>query len=331
MQKINVEKTNSSLDLIKFLCVILIVGSHSLPIFSNSKMNLYYGQWFFRFCVPLFFISSGFYFEKMTEEKQWSYIKRIFIIYVVSMLLFVPIMIKKGIMNSVFSVLYNLLFGYFHLWYLIALCVALLISFLINKKLPLNRNKALYFSCLVVLLAVGIFFDEYCNIFNNTIVNNLSKIINIFGTSRNFLFMALPLITIGRLINVNQEKIFKVKSIYYIILCIVFFVLSFVEVTFLVKRINDSISCDLTIFNVLPAIFLFILTFYWQPKKISKVSRSMRKCIDIVYIIHLIYVLICGYLYIHCFVRFLLVVVLSVLTSVILNLLFNKLKACRKS
>ena len=207
----------------------------------------------------------------------------------------------------------------------------LLISFLINKKLPLNRNKALYFSCLVVLLAVGIFFDEYCNIFNNTIVNNLSKIINIFGTSRNFLFMALPLITIGRLINVNQEKIFKVKSIYYIILCIVFFVLSFVEVTFLVKRINDSISCDLTIFNVLPAIFLFILTFYWQPKKISKVSRSMRKCIDIVYIIHLIYVLICGYLYIHCFVRFLLVVVLSVLTSVILNLLFNKLKACRKS
>lgn len=71
------EKNCNCVDLLKLLMCILIVGSHCLPLFLSESANYYYGQWFFRFCVPFFFISTGYFFAKMNTQKQKMYIKRI--------------------------------------------------------------------------------------------------------------------------------------------------------------------------------------------------------------------------------------------------------------
>ena len=73
-------KTNI-LDLIKVVACVLIVGSHCLPLFRNDGLNYYYGQWFFRFCVPLFFVSTGYFFAKMEVARKKAYIKRIVLLY----------------------------------------------------------------------------------------------------------------------------------------------------------------------------------------------------------------------------------------------------------
>ena len=66
---------NNTLDILKVIATILIIGSHCLPLFVNKTYNYYYGQYLFRFCVPLFFLSSGYYFTKMDYIQKKSYIK----------------------------------------------------------------------------------------------------------------------------------------------------------------------------------------------------------------------------------------------------------------
>ena len=62
------------LDLIKVVACVLIVGSHCLPLFRNDGLNYYYGQWFFRFCVPLFFcLNRLFLCEDGSSEKKSIY------------------------------------------------------------------------------------------------------------------------------------------------------------------------------------------------------------------------------------------------------------------
>ena len=70
---------NALIDIFRFVASILIIGSHSLPIFYNDTLNYYYGQWFFRFCVPFFMIVSGYYFSKSGYQKKVKQVKRIFL------------------------------------------------------------------------------------------------------------------------------------------------------------------------------------------------------------------------------------------------------------
>ena len=63
-------KKANYVDVAKMVCCILIIGSHCLPLFENENLNYYYGQWLMRFCVPFFFLSTGFFFKRMDEKKR---------------------------------------------------------------------------------------------------------------------------------------------------------------------------------------------------------------------------------------------------------------------
>lgn len=290
-----IKKTNYSLDLLKFVCAILIVASHTLPIFKTNILNLYYGQWFFRFCVPVFFLSSGFYFQKMDIARRLSYVKRILLIYIASMVLYLPIYIKNHQFidfHGVICFLRELALGYCHLWYLSALFFALLMSFILEKYISLANNKKFYITILSLLLAFGVLFDEYYKLFNSGLLNLLVSIIGIIGGSRHFLFMAFPLIVIGRLIFLYQDRIFSIKPYVYLLLIFFSFLISFGETSFLFAKLGRDITCDITIFNWITAVFLFVITFYWSPKNLEKISRIMRKSVDIVYVVHVLFIVI---------------------------------------
>lgn len=115
--------STNSLDVLKCVCSILIVGSHSLPLFSNEFVNILYSEWFFRFCVPLFFISSGYFFSKMNNNEKNRYLKRILSLYLISTLLYLPFILRIYLLQGAdtFELIKYFLFGYGHLWYLSAL------------------------------------------------------------------------------------------------------------------------------------------------------------------------------------------------------------------
>ena len=278
------------LDVLKYICAILVIGIHAAPLFFNFSVNLYLSQWLFRFAVPLFVISSGFFFEKMDDSKMVKYMLRIFYLYIFCAVIYLPLTVKTNDIISMADVprLINILFlGWYHLWYLSALVVALFLSFILRKVLPLEKFKRLYILISISLILVGAFFDEYYKLFNFDILNKIANIIDKFGSTRNYLFMVFPLLTIGRLIYIEREKIFSIKPKVYMLITLLFLVLSAMEVAIFEGMNNFNISCDLTLFNFVPAITLFILTFYYHPKCLEGKTTPLRKQADIIYIIHI--------------------------------------------
>ena len=222
-------------------------------------------------------------------------------------------------MNNFVHFIRRLVIGYHHLWYISALLFALIVSYLLEKFKPIKTSKKLYAILTISLLAVGIFFDEYYKLFRNNKINSIATILDLFGGGRNFLFMALPIITIGRFISLNINKVLNTKPFIQIIFIILFTILSFLEVLFLFNKNGSTITCDITLFNWIPSVFLFITTFYWNPKSLNKSSRMLRKCVDIVYIVHVLFVYILykstNLMYLP---RFFATLVLSFLTAIVI-------------
>lgn len=172
----------NSVDIIKLCCCILIVGSHCLPIFRADEANFYFGQWFFRFCVPFFFITTGYFFTKMEADKRKTYIKRIVILYVLSSVIYLPLYIKGGVVN----VVSNIILGYRHLWYLSALGLGLLMMSIIVR---VSQNYK--FWLIPILGVIGVLLDEYYRLFDITVLNKIVLFINHFGGGQDTLYFLL--------------------------------------------------------------------------------------------------------------------------------------------
>lgn len=314
-----------ALDIVKFLATFLIVGSHALPIFSNDLLNYYYGQWFFRFSVPLFFISSGFFYERMNDEKKRAYIKRLIFIYLISSILYIPLFLHD---TSFFGFIYTLIFGYGHLWYLSSIIFALITMYILGKHFKYDK-KIIFI--IAILFFTGVLFDEYYKIFNIAFINKLANFIAYIGGGRSFVFFALPLLLIGVVISKNYDNIIKCfnKKIYlYFVISIV---LSFLEMIFLRHKLSNDITADLTLFNNIPAIFIFIISLSIGNNFIKIKTRMLRKMSDIIYIIHILILNFIKNISINNFAKFILCYLICLVISYVFIKLQGRIKLAHKS
>ncbi len=273
------ERKANALDLIKSIACILIVGSHCLPIFNKTTLNYYYGQWFFRFCVPLFFLSTGYYYCKMRAEKQRTYITRISVLYAISSVVYLPAYILDGGIKQIVS---KLVFGYYHLWYMSALAIGLLVLHFASKVL--KRFKYL----LILLLGGGILLGLYYRLFDSSLLERLAKVVSVFGGARHALFFAVPMLLIGWAIadfSIDKKVQGKPKLLFASYVFLMF--ASFVEATILRSKLGDSVRLDVTIFGWMPAIPLLLLSLVTLTEIKPELNRKLRKTTDIVYIIHI--------------------------------------------
>ena len=324
MSDIKNKSENNSLNILKFLACFFIVGSHCAPLFKTERLNYYYCQWFFRFCVPLFFITTGYYFIKMSNEKRKSYIKRILIIYVVSTIFYLPLLIKNSYNLS--NILTFIFFGYHHLWYIISLFYALLVLYFIYKKRDFIVKRHIYV-VIAVLIVIGAYLDEYYKIFNIKCLNNVYLFFTkyLFG-GRNFIFFAIPMLLIGMIISKNSDKIQRKKNSTIVIMTIVSFAIFLAETYYLRHNIEGIISNDITLFNYFPAIYLFILCT--KIKLCTKLNtKPLRRISDIIYIVHpLIIYELTTKLNIYYIKLFILSFNLSLIFSIIIYIFINKTK-----
>lgn len=309
-------KVNNKLDYVKFIFSLLILASHALPIFEN-KIDFYFGQWFFRPCVPLFFISSGFFFFKMNNDKKVQYIKRIGFIYALLTVLYMPLWIKNA---TKITFIYNIIFGYSHLWYLSALFFGLIIIYFISKvkkdrKIPMSITLF----TIGMLLIIGVIYDEYIKLFkSNDYIKKSSMVINVLGGGRGFLFMGLPLLLVGYFIGSKKDLILKINPIILITITIFAFVLSLLETIYLGHYVGN-ITKDCSIFNYLVGLGIFLLTFYGkQPPKV----RKLRKMADLIYFIHPYFIyLIRKFINCNGILNLFFVVIISIIASAIILLI----------
>ena len=177
----------NSVDIIKFFCCILVIASHVGNIIPNPTANYFFGQCFFRFCVPFFFMSSGYFFAGMSSVKKRSYIIRVLAVYIISSILY------SAYIAEFSPIWYQIVFGFHHLWYLVALAEGLMLLWLTER---IGRRAGNIFA--VIMLAVGVLFCTYWRLSDSEAVKSCAGFINAYmGSARNGIFFAFPMLAAG--------------------------------------------------------------------------------------------------------------------------------------
>lgn len=267
------KNTYSLVDIMKFICAILIMISHILPDVNQSTFEFYFNEWTMRFCVPFFFIVTGFFLRNANDERINKYIKKIVFYYLISVILYLPFTIVGY--RDAEHLLRDLFINgtHYHLWYFLALIFGVFVDKYFRKL-----NLKIQYVFIFILLTVCIFFNEYYKLFID-IIPNISYIhflLSKIGTSRNGLFFALPLIALGRL---SKQENYIEKKLAILI------VLSFIECTFF-RLYVENCWLEASLFNCAIAYYVFQICLKNKVNISMEKSLLLRKMSTIIYIIH---------------------------------------------
>ena len=271
MDRSNSAKSNNIIDIIKFVCCLLIIGIHTHPVFRNNTWDFYSLEYIARIAVPFFFISSGYFFAGMDENKRISYIKRIALLYLIASVIYIPIYMNDGIK----AIAGNLILAYFHLWYLSTLAISLLVLMCVYIRLPKYR----YFLILLILPAA--FFALYSKLTGVEVLEYIGETLE--NTRFDSYLKAIPFLLIGDYIRNSKISISRGKSI---ILLVIALAASFLEAMILRKVIGADITLNTSLFGWMPAVPLFLIGLNTRSFMDYDASRKLRKTADVIYIIH---------------------------------------------
>ena len=203
---------NYSIDILKFICAILVVFLHTDCVYHDYILPLT------RCAVPCFFMISG-YLLFNDGDIEISRLKRstrnILHIIVWSTLLFAcykeAVAIHQG---SVYIPSLRELFNFIvlnenpfggHLWYLGAYLYVLLIAMIISKY----KIWKYMFYAIPILLLTDLILGKYSLLF----LDREFPVIYV----RNFLFVGLPYFALGACLKKYSDKISKIKYYYWLI------------------------------------------------------------------------------------------------------------------
>ena len=290
---VNNKKTDTTVDLLKFIFCIFIIAIHTKVI------DLLPGKYFIinvfaRVAVPYFFVASGYYLRKKylnSSQNQYkdvllSYEKRLLYPYVFFLVIalrqrWTTYMLDGYSPIRVFGHLIQdgLFYPRGALWFVFALMIAALLTY------PFMKMK----NGVNVCLAIGVLLFLFALICNNyyflivdtplqTFVDNYMRI---FVSARNGLFFGLVFVSLGMkcydLHNKSIDNHNKKKICLFAL--VLFFILYVSEITILYflrcERIDDT-SLYISQLFFIPVLFLFSVLFPVNiPAKISVLLRNL--------------------------------------------------------
>ncbi|MDU1890500.1 MAG: acyltransferase family protein [Dysgonomonas sp.] len=238
---------NITLDSFKIILSVLVISAHIFPLFGKDDISSWLiSQGVSRLTVPCFFIINGFFLVSKINSKDAikKYLSHLIIIYLVWSLIYLS---NYATTLTTRVIVENLIFGYYHLWYLPSLMLGVLILYLIKRKI---KNDSLIVSIAIVLFIAGCLLEVVPTIrIFDTYPNNF----------RNGLFFGFPFVTIGYYIRYKElHKNMKVKLL--LPLTILGFGILFAESYYFYLK---SYFFNLYIYYLLlcPVLFLLIMKF----------------------------------------------------------------------
>lgn len=289
MEKELVKKQeNTTLDLCKFIACLLVAAVHLPTMFSTERGEVFYNQWFFRFCVPLFFVSTGYYFQKAKNQRKS--IGRVTLLFCLSYLLYLPLILEGvGSWQEAFSRLrWALVIGYEHLWYLSAALEGMLIWYFL-RCIPSLRKllEKVGTVASVLLLLLGALLDEHYKLSGNALLRTVGDFLSNFGGPRNVVFMGFPLLYLGGTVARQEEKIRKIPTWTLLLAWVLCRGLGCWECRYLYANLGaTNWDADLTFWGIWPGLILFCLTFRWHFPISETAAKWMRKLSEYVYVLH---------------------------------------------
>lgn len=198
---------NVSLDILKLMMAVMVVGLHAEFLGDFSELGRYLTvNGIFRVAVPIFLIINGFYFYPVIiNNNQYVWLKRVFILYLFWMIFYswywfyVPELSIVGVIKFIDK----FVIGFWHLWYLSGLLGAAIVLNFFKK-----RTSAFLCALITLMFLVGVFI-QYAGHYHLVENPSIDHWLNLPWSHRNFLLFSLPFFCSGYLINKHslQNKI----------------------------------------------------------------------------------------------------------------------------
>lgn len=200
-------KQSIALDYCKLLMAFLVIAIHTSPLAGiNATADFVLTRILARIAVPFFLMVSGFFllpqylFEKNTDSRPLhTFLKKTGLLYLAAVLLYLPVNFYAGHFQDagIWDILRMLLFDgtFYHLWYLPAAMLGVLIACFLGKKLPF---KAVLFVCLFLYL-LGLTGDSYYGLVLTmpALKSFYDVLFCVFSYTRNGIFYAPIFLVIG--------------------------------------------------------------------------------------------------------------------------------------
>ena len=291
------QREYGGLDWFRVAAAALVVAIHISPLMGiNETADYFLTRILARTAVPFFLMVTGHFVvakiwqnEKSARQYLAKHIQKMLLLYVVSVVMYLPIGIYAGLYKDLkwTDWLKNLLVDgtFYHLWYLPACIVGILIVCGLRKLLPVKYVLAVT----TVLYIVGLFGDSYYGLVEQVpVFNTFYGWIFVVSTyTRNGVFMVPVFLTLGAILgngNAAGRKsitdITDVRKENAIGLVVTFALMTaeaFVLRHFDVQR-HDSM------YIMLPPVMIYLYRFLSQWKK--KQIPGLRNLALWIYVLH---------------------------------------------
>ena len=199
-----IDKGYRGIDYFRIAAAVLVVAIHTGPLaVLSEEADFVLCHIIARVAVPFFLMASGFFMFKdnaCTKDKLLSFLKRILILYVMSVLMYIPVNIYNGYFKQeklLWNILKDIVFDgtMYHLWYLPAVLLGTVIAWLLIKHTGYKRALAVA----LALYIIGLLGDSYYGAVSD--INGFKQVYEImfklFDYTRNGIFMAPVFIVMG--------------------------------------------------------------------------------------------------------------------------------------
>lgn len=317
--KINTDSNYKTLDILRICLSILVVAIHTMPFSSfNRTINALFVNEICRVAVPVFFLINGYFFFKseLTILKLKRFIFSLLISYLSfsCVYLFVNLWFQNGILSR--YIIITLKEGYGHLWYVHSLIIGILISYFLFRYI--HSEKVLGLIALVIYL-----FGAIANDFVG-IAKGVFGFIRL-AMIRHTFFMAVPFIILGGVISKCKFK----KNIWILLFgCILLSLENLILFKFKISQGYED-----NFFMIFVACSLFVTAINTKlPVRYERFyslvgGNNIRKCGNIIYYIHGVYVAIFAEYISNSFIYFFVVLLASFVSVIVWNMLKRKFLA----
>lgn len=203
---------HAGIDIFRLVfALLLVVGAHTYPLrIISEDLNFAVFHIIARIVVPFFLMITGYFviskyiFSIENKPKlPHRFIKKTALIYAGATLLYLPVSIYAGFYsdgNIFAAILRSVVFDgtFYHLWYLPASLIGILIIFVLAHKFTLKA----VFGITVALYVLGLLGDSYYGLTENIpVLNTLYTAgFQVFSFTRNGIFLTPVFLVLGALI-----------------------------------------------------------------------------------------------------------------------------------
>lgn len=190
----------AGVDALRIALAVLVIFLHG-HIFADIDRRASYlmEQGLCRIAVPCFFVISGFYLEQTEPRRFGGWLRHVLWLYLLWMTLYAGFWWIDPLVAPLAFVT-KLAFGYYHLWFLVALACGGSLLFQL-RDLPERRLAGLAAVCAIIGVALQ-YLGNY-RVFGGSIDAWLNRA----DMVRNFLFFGFPFLTIGFLLARHEKEV----------------------------------------------------------------------------------------------------------------------------